>query len=619
MFSSAEGTRARVEKVAESLEHRGPDGLGYFGQGPWQLGMCRLAIQDRVRGKQPMESADGRIQVFCNGEIYNFRDVREELSKLGYGFYSECDTEIIAHAWLEWGESMLERFEGMFAIALYDAVDGSVFLARDRCGQKPLYYAEGEQEFVYASEVKGLLASGVKTKPHREQLVSYLQLRYVSEPQTYFKGVQLLEAGTYLKVSNTGRVVAKKKWWEVAEQPLFEGGVEDAVDELDSLVRASVEATLQRNQRMGLYLSSGVDSALLAHYVRELGGEVDAISVGFANGVDETQQAAELAKQYGFRHHVVHCSASDLESLPRVIRQVECPVGDTLLLAFDKLAEAASDIGCKIILGGEGADELFAGYSFQRAALRAEKLGHCGRMLASQAMRLIPARAFGKVDGLAAKLGATGRDKVAEYLASYSKLSESKRSVGLRTLWTEAELQDVLLGAVPAVPDNESLGRSLGVLNRQLERQFESWLQDWAIIRQERNTMAYGMEYRMPFLERGLIDFAFSLPERWKIRGNCDKWIWRKLAERKLPKLRARQAKQAFYYPVEAYSDSPEWQNMERDCLSQVSVERRGIFNYEEVMKVRKLANEGEFLPLKKVASLIMLELWYREFVDKSC
>ena len=547
LISSREDAGRRLSRMGESMVHRGPDGEGEFHQGAIHLGMRRLAILDRQHGGQPFVSDDGAVRVFCNGEIYNFRELRCELEDLGYCFQSECDCEILPHAWQAWGKGMLDRLNGMFAIALYDATTESLFLARDRCGQKPLYYCDGGGEFLFSSEIRGLLAAGVSAEPNPSQLQRYLNLRYVPEPQTFFKGVQTLGAGHFLEVALDGSSSAPQRWWDVPMPPPFDGTAAQAVDELDRLTRSAVELTLQSDEPIAAYLSAGVDSSLLAQYIKEAGGDVRTLSIGFGAKSDESAEAEAFAGQLGFAHQRVICTAEDLAALPRVVAQMERPVGDALILAFDQLAARTASLGCKVAIGGEGADELFGGYSFHSAMLSAGKLGGVGRSFTASALSVTPAGLINRLAQFPADLGAEGRKKIVRYLRGFGAVSGYRKGVDLRTLFDVSEWDTLIHPDHRADISDPDFDFSGDLLDRHLRYQFREWLQDWAIIRQEKNSMAHSLEYRMPFLDHRLIEFAFSLPNDWKIHGRSDKWIWRQLAARKLPDAITHRPKQPFY------------------------------------------------------------------------
>lgn len=621
ILSSSSYAEHCLARMGHVLAHRGPDGCADYHDRQLHLGMRRLAILDRQRGQQPFSGRDGTIQAIFNGEIYNFRALRDELENLGYQFHSDCDGEIIPHAWQEWGLGMLARFNGMFAIAIYDRDAGKLILMRDRCGQKPLYYWHSGGQFLFASEIKGILSArelGVMAKPDVAQLEQYLSLRYVTEPGTFFQGIATLPAGHYMEVplASVSTPPVARRWWDVPEPEPFDGTPGQAVDLLDGMVKGAVERVIQSDEPLACYLSAGVDSSLLAAYVKELGGDVTTLSMGFDGISDESEEAGNFSKQLGFENHRVVCRGDDLARLPQVVSQMESPVGDALILAFDRLASRTSELGCRVALGGEGADELFAGYSFHSAMLKAESLGSAGRNIAAATLSCLPRTLLNRLAQFPADLGREGLAKTIRYLRSYGQLSAAQKGLDLRTLFERAECNRLLHPDHRHRSDPSDFDWRGDSLDRHLRYQFRGWLQDWAIIRQDKNGMAHSLEYRMPFLDHHLIEFAFSLPNNWKIKGGVDKWIWRQLAAKKLPKAITRRAKQPFYFPLEEYAKSPIFQDYLNDCLSKDVIERRGYFCPDAVRHLIAHADQGEFLPMKKMMSLIILELWHRQFVD---
>jgi len=604
----------QLDPMLQALRHRGPDGTGRHVTASFSFGMTRLAILDIKRGKQPFSSPDGRIHAICNGEIYNWRELRKELQQAGHSFQTQCDSEIIPAAWLEWGEHMLDRFNGMFAIALHDRQSDSLFLARDRCGQKPLYISTSGQ-FLFASEIKALKAAGVPLIPDPTRLAQWLSLRYVSEPATLFKNIVTLPAAHWMRVDAHGTQHTECYWKPTSptdRSNIRSDSLTQNLDHLDALTRSSVELALQSDVPIAAYLSAGVDSSLLAHYIKDLGGDVTSVSIGFGAGSDETPEATAFAQSLGISHHPVQLTPDSLQDLPRVVAQMERPVGDALILAFDKLAAHTSDLGCKVALGGEGPDEHFAGYSFQKAYLNAHKLGSLGRALTAKALKLAPLSLLNQFSQFPANLGIEGKEKIIRYLDRFSDLSEYQRIHSLHTLFESHEIKnllhpDILTDQISPPEQSPTVNQHTSLLSAALQTQYSSWLPDWSLIRQDKNTMAHSLEYRAPFLDHRIIDFAFTLPDSSKIRGREDKWIWRQLAARHLPHSVTHRPKQPFYLPLE----NPAWRKqlieIAHDVLSPSDYTCDGLLNPDYV---KPLLNATHFLPLKQLAALVIFQLW---------
>ncbi len=574
-----------LETMLQAIEHRGPDGKGRFLGQSFSFGMTRLAILDLAEGQQPFTSPDGSIQAICNGEIYNWRELREELCAAGHRFHTQCDCEILPAAYLEWGKSFVKRLNGMFALAIFDQKNGTLFLARDRCGQKPLYLTT-KGPFRFASEIKAL---GIPLTPHPAQLRNWLALRYVPEPKTLFDGVETLPAAHTLTLKADGSQIIERYWTPPSEEK------PGSIDELDELTRSSVELALQSDVPVAAYLSAGVDSSLLAYYIKDLGAEVTTVSLGFGAGSDETPEALSFAQSLGLPHHPIQLKPESLADLPRVIHQMDRPIGDALILAFDHLASHTASLGCKVALGGEGPDEHFAGYSFQSAYLLAQKLGTLRRPLAATAIKRLPLFVLDHLAKFPAALDQQSRLKIANYLQRFTHANEFERTTGLHTLFDNPDRY--LAITEHEAPTDQLLGL--------LQSQYSSWLPDWSLIRQDKNTMAHSLEYRAPFLDHRIIEFGLRQPIQ------TDKKLWRQLAARHLSPEVTHRKKQPFYLPLE----HPSWREplvtMAHDILTKETIEKYGWLDFKAISELKTATT---FLPLKQLAAVIILQLWLAQF-----
>lgn len=598
--------------MVSALRPRGPDSEAIWEENRFSMGSTRLAILDAPRGNQPFISPCGRVSAVCNGEIYNWRELRVLLEQAGHRFVTQCDCEILPAAWLEWGQDLPSKLNGMFALAIHDGRTDSLFLARDRCGQKPLYYTSGKS-FRFASEVKALAAADVPLQPDPRQLSTWLSLRYLPEPETLFKNIVTLPAAHWMIVSAQGEKKIEQYWkpkshpHHLSDKPQFD---QNPLNTLDKLARSSVELALQSDVPLACYLSAGVDSSLLAFYLKDLGTDPTTVSIGFGAQSDECSQAAHFAKSLGLTHHSASLPPSSLTDISRVIHQMDRPIGDALILAFDQLASHTSELGYKVALGGEGPDEHFAGYSFHKALLQAERLGPIGRSCAAKALSVTPGAWIDRLANFPASLGEEGRSRVSRYLRDYGKLSPFHRTTRLHQLFEPQEIADLLHPDFihSQAPEPEfHLPNQASLLTEILATQYQSWLPDWSLIRQDKNTMAHSLEYRAPFLDHRLIDFAFSLPDEQKIRRGTDKYLWRKLAARHLPAEITQRPKQPFYLPLE----SPRWREplltLAREVLTEEKITDQGFFNYRAISP---LLSAATFLPLKKLAALLILQIW---------
>ena len=600
----------RLDRMLDTLRHRGPDGDGRFQRGSFHCGMTRLAILDLENGQQPFCSSDGAIHAICNGEIYNWSELRSELEAKGHRFQTQCDCEILPAAWREWGSALPEKLNGMFALAIHDSESDSLFLARDRCGQKPLYYYESGDDFVFASEIKALRAAGVPIEVDPSQLPTYLYHRYLPEPLTLLHQIHSLPPAHSLTIRPDREPQLTRYWSPPLQAPSEHFPA--SVDELDHIVRSAVELALQSDVPIACYLSAGVDSSLLAWYARDLGAEMTTISLGFQSRIDECDAAAKFAKSLGYQHLSSNLTPASLENLPRVIHQMDRPVADLLILAFDQLASHTHSLGIKVALGGEGPDEHFAGYGFHRTFHAAERLGRVGRQFAATTLSATPTCLLDHVARFPASLGAEGRRKVARYFREYTRLGHAERITRMHSLFEPFEISQILTfhsKTQPEAPSNSPASQ----LDQALASQYDAWLPSWSLIRQDKNTMAHSLEYRSPFLDHRLIDFSFRLPADQKLKGSQDKILWRQLAKRHLPTEVANMPKIPFYLPIESPNWSQPFLKLAREVLSPQAIAKHGYFRQDAI---DTLLCGKSFLPLKQLAALVIFQLWYDNITD---
>ena len=615
-----------LRRMAARLEHRGPDGEGYFSAGAFSMGMRRLSIIDLDGGWQPIHNEDKSLAVCYNGEIYNYVELAAELRSLGHEFRTQSDTEVIVHAYEEWGVDCVRRFNGMFAFALYDTSRERLFLGRDRCGQKPLYYHWRNGRLVFASEVKAILeADWVERAPNPAAIDPYLTLRYVPEPQTMFQGVFTLPAAHRMLVE-TGSSPRIERYWDIelagpaADYP----DDEVALGQVEAQFRESVRLVMRSDVPVGAYLSAGVDSSLVVATMREFNSNLHTYSIGFDSPGDETAAAAETARLLGTSHHEIHCQPDDFELLPKIVYHMDRPVGDALIIAFHKLAmETAREL--RVVVGGEGADEIFAGYSFHKLIQLVERYrrltpGWLHHGVAMPALRATPWKLLDTMFEFPAALGEQGKARLVDFLGHYDERSLFANYIALKTLCGDDARRDLYSDDFRARAGGDWLPpvRDHGepFLDRLLKLQWDEWLQDWCIIRQDKNTMAHSLEYRLPFLDHHLIELLFRLPPRLKARGMKDKIVERRLAAKLLPPAVVNRPKNPFFLPMEFFFEHPQIGELIALTLDPERVRKRGYFRPGAVAALRQRMDSREFVTLKQVMSLVILELWHMVFID---
>jgi len=615
-----------LKKMGKILFHRGPDSDGFFNHELFSMGMQRLSIIDLHNGEQPIYNENHDIAVCYNGEIYNYVELRKTLQNLGHQFRTHTDTEVIVHAYEEWGTQCLTYFNGMFAFALYDSIKKLAFIARDRSGQKPLYYFFQNGKFIFASEIKAILAADcVERVPNVAALDAYLTLRYVPEPRTMFKDIYTLPAAHYIILQANNEFKISRYWdIELAEKNQFLDS-KIALLSLEQQLQQSVNLVMRSDVPVGAYLSGGIDSSLLTALMCKSNSNINTYSIGFNSPIDETLEARETAQWLGTQHHEIHCAPEDINLLPKIIYHMDRPVGDALIIAFYKLAERASK-DLKVIISGEGADEVFAGYQFHKLMQILNTYmkimpNFLHEKLIVNLMQLIPHRILNLFFNFPATLGKQGKQQFINFIADYSKNNLFAQYIALKTLWRRDARQELYTTPfqhltsqswLPPVRDDRG-----HFLDRLLKLQWDEWLQDWAIIRQDKNTMAHSLEIRLPFLDHNLIELGFRINPKMKANWFRDKIIQRKLAEKLLPIKITKRPKKPFYFPVDYFFTHPQFQELIQLTLNKQQVEKRGYFNYSYIQQLLQKMQSREFIYLKQVVSLVILELWHMIFIDQ--
>jgi len=622
-----------IQQMTDLLSHRGPDDSGLFNSADAvldhvALGHRRLSIIDlSPAGHQPMSTEDAAYTIVFNGEIYNFRELRSGLEQKGVRFSGGSDTEVLLQLYRTHGPDCLRLLNGMFAFAIYDRDNHEVFLARDRVGIKPLYYLESKDTFAFASEGKALLKFrdvDYTINPHAIQ--DYLGLRYVPGHTAMFNQVRRLGPGQCVLVRKGKAEI--KTWWE---QPFHEGeysGSEaDYLAELEELMTRSVRRRLISDVSFGAYLSGGLDSSLIVSLMSREGiAPVKTFSVGFDYEHDELSEAKATADLLGCDHHEIACRAEDVNLLPEIVYHSDEPMGDAINIPMYQLArEAKKEV--TVILTGEGADEMFAGYLFHKVMWAANLYrksipGPLRDWVVRPLMNLMPPSALNLAFKYPAYLGKRGKQKALDYLDVIGTGTQDEQYRHLISLFDHRDTAEIYtddfrdqLSATPRpwTPPSDTQGSTF---DQMLRLQFGHWLPDNMLMRNDKMSMASAIEGRVPFLDHEVVEFAFRVPRSLRLKGLTGKYLLRQLAEKTLPQDTAQRKKMPFYVPIEKYFQDPKFVELMNELLSEDSVRRRGIFRPRAVSQLRDAMKAKEFLFVKQVFSLMVLELWFRRFQD---
>jgi asparagine synthase (glutamine-hydrolysing) len=623
-----------LARMCNAVAHRGPDGEGMaeLAEARISIGMRRLAIIDLATGDQPFVSADRRVQLVFNGEIYNFRELREELRELGHAFNTQSDTEVVLVSYLQWGNDAWQRLHGMFAIAIADLRGAApeLVVVRDRVGMKPVYFMAGNGRLVFASEIKALTVwSGFSNAVDPSAILDYLALRYVPGPGSLLKHVRKLPAGHVLRFRNGSFSLAR--WWTPPnDAPTAEMDDEEAAERFGAAFRNAIRRHLVSDVPVGAFLSGGIDSNSIVALMAEMSpGRVKTFSIGFPDFPDAEMRRAELAAQaFQTDHHPIECRASDMANLSDIAWSLDEPVGDAIVVPMYVLAREAHR-KVKVVLSGEGADEILGGYLFHRKLVQLEtmrqRIPACLWRLAAAVVGRTPVGMLNRWFDYPGKLGSDGRRKVAYFLAQTGSASLMQLYRESISLFDRNDLDDSLAPTFPAHDvrqDGSELDEAAGEgtpLQRLIRAQYQHWLPDDILMKTDKMTMAHSLEARIPFMDEEVIRAAARTPDRHKLAPDVNKKILRDFAKRTLlPPELVNTPKMAFYIPLESYIETPIMRDVMRRTLDPERIRRRGLFRPEWIDAARNSSPAAGFLPLKRLFSIVMLELWFERFCPEA-
>ncbi|MBP7711991.1 MAG: asparagine synthase (glutamine-hydrolyzing) [Gammaproteobacteria bacterium] len=602
-----------LRAMCDSLVHRGPDEEGYFHAPGIGLGMRRLSIVDLASGHQPMSSTDGAVQLVFNGEIYNYRKLRETLRRRGHTFRTQSDTEVILRQYEEQGINGIRALNGMFAIAIWDARRQRLWLVRDRLGVKPLYYRWDGQELLFGSEIKAILAACPQSPTLRPQaLWDYLTLRYVPAPDTVWEQIHKLPPAHWLAADVRGNAPALTRYWDI---PYVKGPRRRGrwVDEFGALFEDAVHQRMVADVPVGILLSGGLDSSAVASVASEgVASSVSMFSVGFRDcpATDEIPYARTVANHLGADHHVVQIGVEEFwDFLPDMAYYTDEPLADLASVPLYYVSRLARE-RVKVVLSGEGSDEVLAGYNFDR-------LVESWESAAAAARRPTGWRALGARLRQALGLGAGGpwpdiREASVPYAMTNYLSSEDKRAA----FRGGASWPDSLDGVRRAL---QRLG-PCHPLHQVLYTYCQDWLVEDLLMKADRMSMANSLELRTPFLDYRLVEWAARAPASSKVGRGGDgrlvtKWVLREFARRRLPSVVIERPKQGFPVPAYDWLSGPLRRRV-TDLLSGAEALLRVWL--EDAFIARTLlegsADGATTLQRHRLWNLAVLEIWLRRW-----
>ncbi len=587
--------------MMDKIIHRGPDSSGQYIDEEAGLGFRRLSIIDIEEGAQPMYNKDKRYTLTFNGEIYNYQTIRNKLIDKGYEFNTHSDSEVLIHGYEEYGTDLLSHLRGMFGFVIWDNVEKVLFGARDFFGIKPFYYYKDAQKFVYGSEIKSILEHpNVDKVLNEDVLEQYLTFQYSPTEDTFFRGIKKLPPGHFFLLKDNELSI--KRYWEPIFNESITGSLEECVDLIDDTMKESIEAHKISDVEVGCFLSSGVDSSYVASCFK---GD-KTFTVGFDNNeYNEISYAQELSKEIGIENfHKVITPEEYWGILPTIQRIMDEPLADPSAVALYFVSELASK-HVKVVLSGEGADELFGGYNIYKEPVDNafyHKLPKGLRVLLSNIAQAIPFKFKGK-----------------NFLIRGAKTIE-ERFIGNAYIFTPEQRKKLLRVTTNAVdptevtrPFYQKVSNKSDVTKMQY-LDMHMWLPGDILLKADKMSMAHSLELRVPFLDKEVCNIATKLPLEYKITKETTKYAMRLAAGRNMPESTAKKKKLGFPVPIRVWLREPKYYNVVKQMFETEAA--NCYFNKEELIRLLDEHLSGKEDNSRKIWTVYMFLLWYKEYFE---
>jgi asparagine synthase (glutamine-hydrolysing) len=613
-----------LKNMTDTLHHRGPDDSGYF----WDeneyaqiaLGHRRLSILDlSAHGHQPMSFE--HLDIVFNGEIYNFKEIKKELLELGYDFHSESDTEVILKSYHQWGIKAVNKFNGMFAIIIYDKKVNKLLFIRDRAGVKPFFYYKKDSLILFSSELKSFHKHpNFQKKIYKDSLSLYLQFGYIPEPHSIFENCYKLKAGYFIEIDLKSQKFEEKKYWDVVDfynKPKLDISHDEAIEKTEELLKSSFEYRMVSDVPVGVFLSGGYDSSLVTAILQNQRSEkLNTFTIGFKEkGFDEAPCAKEVAKYLGTNHTEYYCTQKDaLEIIPKLCEIYDEPFGDSSAIPTILVSQLArKDV--TVSLSADGGDEIFAGYTKYTTTLqyfdKFNSVPNSIKSLISFGMdninpKYIPilnktynfATRYEKINAI---LKAKNSVEAMKYTSEYFTKRERDKIL-------KVEITDLKTNFDKKVADNND------EINQMLAVDYKTYMVDDILTKVDRATMSVSLEGREPLLDYRLIEFVSQLPSDLKYKDGDKKWLLKQITHKYLPKKMMDRPKQGFGVPLS------EWFRDELKeyfiiYLDERRIEKEGLFNSKEIVELRDSYLNGKKENVQKLWFLLMFEMWYEKWM----
>jgi asparagine synthase (glutamine-hydrolysing) len=624
-----------IRKMTRILSHRGPDHEGIFVDKNISLGHRRLSIIDlSALGNQPMTDLTGRAIISYNGEIYNYKEIQKELISRGYRFQSKTDTEVVLNAYIAWDEGCLTRFNGMFAFAIWDKTNQTLFLARDRIGIKPFYYIIKNQVFVFASEIKSILCwKDFRREVNKRGIDYFFTFRYNHLEETVFKNIQKLLPAHYMKIqlSGEGRLICQKvKYWDIQPDSI-RFRQRETREELTEILSRSVNYRMVGDVPIGSFLSGGVDSGLIVGIIRKkLRRSINTFTIGFdyPGFIDENSLGRYTAEYYNTNHTECICPPDINSNFVHIIWNSDELNGDPTLVPTYLLSKIACK-HVKVVLTGEGSDELFGGYQKTMFMKYAWSLAQYSEQLTRSipfVVQLLPRSILNKIFRYSSSIGQQGLDRLVRFCAHIKDIGASYLEVASimnhneKKLFYGPEMQGRL--AEEYIGDTlnkqyfwKKIHNSDDLFNCLLYFDLKTRLPNGLLTKLDTMTMAHSLEARVPFLDHRLVELAFSMPAHMKIRMMRDKHILRKVSADYLPRKITKRKKNHFFVPIHLWLQN-ELQSLVSKILTNKNIDKSGYLNSRWVLHAYKNYQQGELFYARQLWSVISFMIWHELYIE---
>ncbi|MCZ8517494.1 asparagine synthase (glutamine-hydrolyzing) [Paenibacillus filicis] len=606
-FEDREPSESMLKNMTDVIIHRGPNDFGYWSENRIGLGFRRLSIIDIQEGHQPMANEDDSVWIVFNGEIYNYKYLRDMLQAKGHRFKTHSDTEVIVHLYEEFGEDCVKQLRGMFGFVIWDRRKKRLFGARDHFGIKPFYYYNDGRRFLFGSEIKSILAAGgVERTINSESLLNYLTFQYVPEPSTMFRGIHKLPPGHYVTVSYDGDM-SIRRYWDPMLAP-EERPFEECVEQIRETLRDSVVHHMQSDVERGCFLSSGIDSTAIAAHMRSI-EPIRTFSVGFEGANNETVIARQTAQALDTEHYDKIITREDyFATLPKAVWHQDEPVADPSAIALYHVAQLARE-HVTVVLSGEGADELFGGYRIYcepGSLAPVERLPHGVKRMLHALARLLPEGMYGRSYLLR---GTTPLEQ--RFLGNAKIFTEDMKAEVVRA---DREMLRSYRNPFQVAKTFYDKSLHLDPVSRMQYIDMNLWLPGDILMKADKMTMAHSLELRVPFLDVELYEVSRRIPAKYRIAEGTTKYVFRKAMEGVIPDFILNRPKLGFPVPMKDWLKGPQGKTV----LEQIA--GSGIEDYfrmeaVEAMMSRHQSGQGDYA--RRIWTIYMFALWHTTYMEE--